>query len=139
MKVWCQVLWLSSQYSQSFAGNSAKVPKPLCSNLHVSPSVERKKGVSEFQKLNRTFVKDLENSLFSKPSPVFFSMPLNFESVWKPLRVPDEGRVDLRKALNIPNFHSLFAHGDPAADQIVRGPSGGCGSDLISTPNSLIL
>ena len=27
-------------------------------------------------------------------------------------------------------------HGDPAADQIVRGPSGGCRGDLISTPNS---
>ena len=27
-------------------------------------------------------------------------------------------------------------HGDPAADQIVRGPSGGCGGDLISTPDS---
>ena len=27
-------------------------------------------------------------------------------------------------------------HGDPAAVQIVRGPSGGCRSDLISTPDS---
>ena len=27
-------------------------------------------------------------------------------------------------------------HGDPAADQIVRGPSGGCRGDLISTPDS---
>ena len=27
-------------------------------------------------------------------------------------------------------------HGDPAADQIVRGPSGGCHGDLISTPDS---
>ena len=26
-------------------------------------------------------------------------------------------------------------HGDPAADQIVRGPSGGCRGDLISTPD----
>ena len=29
-----------------------------------------------------------------------------------------------------------FVHGDPAADQIVRGPSGGCRGDLISTPDS---
>ena len=28
-----------------------------------------------------------------------------------------------------------YAHGDPAADQIVRGPSGGCRGDLISTPD----
>ena len=27
-------------------------------------------------------------------------------------------------------------HGDPAADQIVRSPSGGCRGDLISTPDS---
>ena len=27
-------------------------------------------------------------------------------------------------------------HGDPAADQIVRGPSGGCRGDLISMPDS---
>ena len=27
-------------------------------------------------------------------------------------------------------------HGDPAAVQIVRGPSGGCRGDLISTPDS---
>ena len=27
-------------------------------------------------------------------------------------------------------------HGDPAADQIARGPSGGCRGDLISTPDS---
>ena len=27
-------------------------------------------------------------------------------------------------------------HGDPAADQIVRGPSGGCRGDLMSTPDS---
>ena len=29
-----------------------------------------------------------------------------------------------------------LSHGDPAADQIVRGPSGGCRGDLISTPDS---
>ena len=28
-----------------------------------------------------------------------------------------------------------ICHGDPAADQIVRGPSGGCRGDLISTPD----
>ena len=28
----------------------------------------------------------------------------------------------------------VSTHGDPAADQIVRGPSGGCRGDLISTP-----
>ena len=33
----------------------------------------------------------------------------------------------------VDNFES---HGDPAADQIVRGPSGGCRGDLISTPDS---
>ena len=31
---------------------------------------------------------------------------------------------------------SISQHGDPAADQIVRGPSGGCRSDLISMPHS---
>ena len=30
---------------------------------------------------------------------------------------------------------SCCNHGDPAADQIVRGPSGGCRGDLISTPD----
>ena len=30
---------------------------------------------------------------------------------------------------------SLALHGDPAADQIVRGPSGWCRGDLISTPD----
>ena len=29
-----------------------------------------------------------------------------------------------------------LSHGDPAAYQIVRGPSGGCRGDLISTPDS---
>ena len=32
-------------------------------------------------------------------------------------------------------FLYLFLHGDPAADQIVRGPSGGCRGDLISMPD----
>ena len=31
---------------------------------------------------------------------------------------------------------SRCKHGDPAADQIVRGPSGGCRGDLISMPDS---
>ena len=30
----------------------------------------------------------------------------------------------------------IIGHGDSAADQIVRGPSGGCRGDLISTPDS---
>ena len=33
-------------------------------------------------------------------------------------------------------FLVRLKHGDPAADQIVRGPSGGCRGDLISTPDS---
>ena len=34
------------------------------------------------------------------------------------------------------SFVQRSHHGDPAADQIVRGPSGGCRGDLISTPDS---
>ena len=30
----------------------------------------------------------------------------------------------------------VLIHGDPAADQILRGPSGGCLGDLISAPDS---
>ena len=33
-------------------------------------------------------------------------------------------------------MYSRRVYGDPAADQIVRGPSGGCRGDFISTPDS---
>ena len=33
-ELWCQVLWLSSQYSQSFARNSAEVPKTPTATLN---------------------------------------------------------------------------------------------------------
>ena len=36
----------------------------------------------------------------------------------------------------VSTFIMTGVHGDSAADQIVRGPSGGCRGDLISTPDS---
>ena len=47
-----------------------------------------------------------------------------------------DGNQSNKECVTIRRGTTVFTHGDPAADQIVRGPSGGCRGDLISTPDA---
>ena len=57
------------------------------------------------------------------------SPPPPFPTRFRPRQ--DIRRLSGRRRSELPET----CHGDPAADQIVRGPSGGCRGDLISTPD----